>query len=694
MDSTRETLVLTVPSDSQPVPSARQQVMPSRLTQLIASAQSQIDLEDLVNTINHIHFTNKNIFVHLLHPKHNQEILVRAYPDSCTDEDLTCYWHHDEISGLKIRQYRFLHLVIQKGPAMIMVPAEPRSISKECLMVRLPQKSCLVNRRETRRLACTEIAAELIQEGFTARGDLIDFSSSAFRVRLKVARSASFNWMNPEAKVSIRLSREGELLFAGDCRIIRQTAGLVEREMVLAPPCEPLKRFRKREIRSLRQKLAPAPTISFHHPLFRERVHVEIRDMSASGFSVVEKKNEGVLMPGLIIPGMTIHYAGVLNISCKGQVVNRREEEDRHVSGLVILDMDIESYSKLHQILSVSQDPHFAVSLEVDMDALWEFLFDTNFIYPKKYKLIQSYKERFKETYRKLYQETPSIARHITYEHNGKIYGHISMVRAFERTWLMHHHAARPMETKLPGFRVLRQIGLFTWGGCHMPEARMDYLMCYYRPDNTFPERVFGGVARSLANPQACSLDLFSYKMFKISSGDADLPAEWCLEETNSSDIWELEQFYGTCSGGLLLKAFGLGQAKEAEGESLPETMHRLGFKRSWKSFALRYDDELKAAVIVNQSDLGVNLSELLNSITIIVIDPDDLSWDILSTAITKLAIEYDIDEIPLLTYPSTYLASLGVPFEKFYQFWVLNMGYADEYIRFTQKKFRMRYDQ
>lgn len=694
MDTTREKLVVSVPSDTQSIPAPRQRVMPSRLTQLTAFAQSQIDLEDLVNTINYIHFVNKNISVHLLHPKHNQEILVRAYPDSCTGEDLTCYWHHDEISGLKISQYRFLHLVIQKGPAMVMVPAEPQSISKECLSVKLPKKSYLINRRGTRRLACTEVAAELTQEGFTAKGDLVDFSASAFRVRLRVARSASFNWMNPDAKVSIRLSREGDLLFAGDCRIIRQTAGLVEREMVLAPPCEPLKRFRKREIRSLRQKLVPAPTISFQHPLFRERVQVEIRDMSASGISIVENRSEGVLMPGLIIPEMTIHYAGVLDIRCKCQAVNRREEEDRFVSGLVILDMDIESYSKLHQILSVSQDPHFAVSLEVDMDALWEFLFDTNFIYPKKYKLIQSYKERFKETYRKLYQETPSIARHITYEHNGKIYGHISMVRAFERTWLMHHHAARPMETKLPGFRVLRQIGLFTWGGCHMPEARMDYLMCYYRPDNAFPERVFGGVARSLANPQACSLDLFSYKMFKIRSADADLPSEWCLEETSSSDIWELEQFYGTYSGGLLLKAFGFGLGKEAEGESLPETMHRLGFKRSWNSMALRCDDELKAVLVVNKSDLGINLSELLNSITIIVVDPEELSWDIISAAITKLAAEYDIDEIPLLTYPSAYLESIKVPFEKFYQFWVLNMSYADEYIQFTQKKFRMKYDQ
>ena len=83
--------------------------------------------------------------------------------------------------------------------------------------------------------------------------------------------------------------------------------------------------------------------------------------------------------------------------------------------------MDIRTYSRLSQIITNSQDANSNISNEVEMDALWEFFFDTGFIYPKKYKLFQSYKDDFKETYRKLYQENPEIARHFTYEKNGKI---------------------------------------------------------------------------------------------------------------------------------------------------------------------------------------------------------------------------------------------------------------------------------
>jgi len=169
--------------------------------------------------------------------------------------------------------------------------------------------------------------------------------------------------------------------------------------------------------------------------------------------------DESVLIPGMIIPEMEICFAGVLRLKCTSQVIYKLSEDGKsNRCGLAILDMDINSYSRLTQVLYNTIEPNAYISNEVDMDSLWEFFFDTGFIYPKKYRLIHSRKENFKETYRKLYQESPEIAKHFTYQENGKVYGHISMIRAYERTWMMQHYAARNMKNRRTGFIVLKHI--------------------------------------------------------------------------------------------------------------------------------------------------------------------------------------------------------------------------------------------
>ncbi|MBW1912508.1 MAG: pilus assembly protein PilZ, partial [Deltaproteobacteria bacterium] len=85
------------------------------------------------------------------------------------------------------------------------------------------------------------------------------------------------------------------------------------------------------------------------------------------------------------------------------------------------------------------------------------------------------------------------------------------MVRAYQKAWLLQHHAARAMDSKRTGFIVLKQIMHYLNDMYRLPSAKMDYVMCYFQPANKFPDRVFGGFARSLKNPRGCSMDLFAY---------------------------------------------------------------------------------------------------------------------------------------------------------------------------------------
>lgn len=651
-----------------------------------------INREALSNTLNYLHFMDGYALVHLGHPRFEESILVRAYPEPCLGEKIICRWSEEFPEELDLESYQFMHLIIDDGQSMIIAPGILEEMDKKGITIRLPDTSYATGQRRTRRYTCQDIDVDLIQGGFIAKGQLLDFNSNGFRTKVRPESYCSFHWFNSDAPVTVALRQSNKILFSGTCRCIRQQGGHQLREIVLIPTQKRIDLFKKRLIRNPRQRLTPSPTIIFNHPFLNKQIQREILNISTSGFALYEKADESVLMPGMIIPELTIDFAGALRMKCTAQVIYRSEDMENHIRcGLSILDMDITTYSRLTHLLSNALEPHTYVSSRVDMEALWEFFFDTGFIYPTKYRLIQSHREDFKETYRKLYRENPEIARHFTYQKNGHIYGHISMVRAYERAWMIHHHAAKAVDNKKSGFIVLKQIMHYLNDLYRLPSAKMDYVMCYFRPENKFPNIVFGGFARYLKNPRGCSMDLFSYLPYTSLSMGAPLSKEWSLEECSSMDLWDLNRFYRYCSGGLLLDALGLDQ-EGFDDEPLEALYSRLGFVRKWKAYSLKHRGELNAVLIVDQSDLGLNLSELLNGIKVLVTNPDGLPWKVLSVAIAQLMGAYHKDRVPVMFYPTEYVKAHKVPHEKHYQLWILNVQHGNEYIEYMQRKFRISY--
>ncbi len=652
----------------------------------------KVDQKTLINTFNYIHFMDGDLLFHLRHSIYEESILVRAYPDPCLGKELTCRLSDDKPSPLALKDYQFLHLIIDDGRSMILIPLPSHEIRDNSLTVQLPETGYAVGQRQSRRYACKGVTAELTQSGFYARGELMDFNPLGFRVKVRPAPNCSFNWFNPDESMDIHLKVDQQIIFSGSCNCIRQSGKVHVRDIVAAPVNDRIRRFKKKELRNLRQKLVPSPSVIFTHPLLNKRIERKGFDISTSGFSIYEEVDESVLIPGMIIPEMIMKFPGGPVIRCTTQVIySHRESEKRLRCGLSILDMGINEYSLLTHILTNALDPNAYISCEVDMDSLWEFFFDTGFIYPTKYRLIHSNREDFKETYRKLYQESPQIARHFTSQKDGKIYGHMSMIRAYNKTWLIHHHAARAMDSQRTGFLVLKQIMHYMNDMYRLPSAKMDYVMCYYRPENKFPDRVFGGFARSLDNPKGCSMDLFAYLPYTSLSLITQLPDGWAIRESNMLDIWELNRFYSHSSGGLLLDALGLERRGSGD-KSLEETYSQLGFTRKWRSYSLTHNGELKTILIANHSDLGINLSELLNCIKVLVIDPEDMPWNVLSIAISRLTSEYEMERVPVLFYPFNYVEDSNIPFEKRYLLWIYDAHYVGPFMEYMQKRFRISY--
>jgi hypothetical protein len=566
-------------------------------------------------------------------------------------------------------------------------------MSSDLFSVKLPETSHVISRRHGKRHVTTNVAVDLSQGGLKAGGEMVDFCPDGFRVRVNQDLSCSLECLGLDGPVNIRLHRGNTILFSGPCRSIREEVGLKGKEIVFTLADKKPVRSSKKQIRNPRKQLVPSPTLIFEHPFLKKKIQRDIADLSTSGFCVYEEPDHGVLMKDLIIPEMLIDFAGGLKLKCVAKVVYRSEEKRKGIRcGLSILDMCISDYSCLTNILSKAIEPHAHTCSLVDMDDLWEFFFNTGFIYSQKYRSIHSHREKFKETYRQLYEKNPDIAMHFTYQKNGRIHGHMSMVRAYEKSWMIHHHAARTTTHKRAGFMVLKQI-MHCMNHMHrFPSANMEHVLCYFRPESKFPDRVFGGFYRELNDPKRCSMDLFSYFIYPTLSLGIDLSKGWSLGPCTRANLWELNRFYIRRSGGLLSDIMHPRHETRPD-ETVEKLYHRLGLMRKWRSYALNFHGELKAVLIVEQSDLGLNLSGLLNCIKILVLDTENLSWDILSAAIHHLTGVYQTEKIPILIYPHDYLEIQNASHEtKKYCLWIYDARFVPRFMEYLEEKFRIHH--
>jgi hypothetical protein len=624
----------------------------------------------LINKLNYLNFQDDFLLVNFKHKKYGNITSLIARPLPCSGDRLDCVWVEPPDIMRIMQAYTLHNLLVADGPKLLLVKPEIIEMSDMGIEFLLPESCSEVGTRRMKRHSCTGAEVQIVQNGVLLSGFIQEFTPVALRVKVIAASPQKVRWVNLDFPVNLNIYAGQQILYSGTCKIIRHAGDSDSRTLVLEPVHSHLCRFSPKKYRSTRQELVPQPNIVFTHPFCGKIVNLKVVDLSGTGFAVEEEERDSMLLPGMIVPELELSFAGSYRMKCQAQVVYRHVRNDKGAEGtvrcgLAILDMDINDHIKLLSILHHAANKNSYICSDIDLDELWNFFFESGFIYPDKYAYFQASKEAIKKTYEKLYNQSPHIARNFICQEKGAILGHMAMVRFYDDSWLIHHHAATKSEHTKAGLTVLNQIGRFINDSHNLHSAHMHYVFCYYRPDNKFPDRIFGGMGRRLKDPSKCSLDTFAYLHFRRTfNGCSELPALWELTPTRPEDLQELECFYRQESGGLMLNALDLGLEK-VDREQLSMEYRKLGFKRESNLFSLKKNHNLKAIVIVNVSDIGLNMSNLTNAMNVIVLDNDNLPKEVLLTALNQAAAKYEENEVPVLIYPISYAETKGIDYEK-----------------------------
>lgn len=653
----------------------------------------QYNLKQLINKLNHINFQDLPITIVFKHQKYPRRLTLSAFPLPCSDNNLTCKWaKRINIEDIN-ESYQFHCLHIPKEQQLLKVFPEVKIIGEKEVTFLLPETCQEVSERKIHRYHCNKISIFMLQNGALFHGQLIDYGSFQFRVLIQKSKEQNYRWIDAESPVTIIFTKGRQTLYSGECRIIKHDSGTPNRQLNVEPINRQIRRFKPRQFRSSRQKLNPSLDAVFRHPLFNKTFNLKVINVSGSGFALEEEDRFAVLLPGMIIPNLRLCFSDGSFVSCVAQVVytkNHRETDSGFIlrSGVAILDMPVEDHFKLLALLHQANDDNAYLNNKVNMDDLWDFFFETGFIYPQKYQSIKNNKDRIKATYEKLYNLSPSIASHFIYQENGRIKAHMAMIRFYETSWLIHHHAAIRSADNRGGLLVLNQVSRFINDSYRLNSMKMDYVFCYYRPHNKFPNHVFGGTARNINNPQICSEDIFTYFHFQppIKNQKIELNTNWQLLPTTRDDLIDLETFYDNYSGGLMLRGLQLAPDHKNIAD-LASAYHKIGLKRERRLFSLMHRGKICAIIVVNTTDLGLNMSDLTNCVKFIAMNEQPLTHDIVKTTIALVSKYIGKGKISVLFYPEKTAINLGLDHEKSYSLWIYDTHKSiDHYFHFLKR--------
>ncbi len=659
--------------------------------------KQRVPLSQLINKINRLNFKDEPVLFNLKHRLHGHTISMYAHPQPCMDGELECTWQEiEEGNEQRLRSFDLINFVMTDGQRSIKVEPSLLSINERQITVRLPDESFETHSRTIKRHHCPGITANIVVNSSVYQGQLLDFNAFYFRIVLHAKPPQTFDWINGSIPINLTLAEGSKVIYIGDCKIVRQTSGMSSREFVLEPSRNQFPRFRTREFRSDRRELLPNLNVAFTHPVTKRTMSLKMVDLSGSGFALLEPYEDATLLPGMLLNDVGIYLTSRSKLKCTAQVIHRTHlpEGDMVKVGLALLDIDPLEHMELVSLLQQTKDPDTYVSNQVDIDALWDFFFETGFIYPQKYASLVNNKEEFKQTYNKLYTQLPHIARHFIHMEHNTILSHFAMLRLYEKTWCLHHHAAVSGKRK-SGLIVLDRLCDFINDTHMIDSANTQYTTGFYRTNNKFPMKFYGGATEYLDNPKACSIDDFAYLSFEttMTESETNETTPWELTDTNKGDLEDLRGFYEKVSGGLLLDAFDLTPHSMGS-KTISEDYSRSGFKREIHHLSVRKHGELKAILAINRTDVGLNFSDLTNAIQIYVMDGSGFTPKDFKFIFSLVAAKYETNQFPVMVYPAEFMTEKNIPFEKTYRCNVISSHHWDGYMRYLRnflKKAKVR---
>lgn len=337
-----------------------------------------------------------------------------------------------------------------------------------------------------------------------------------------------------------------------------------------------------------------------------------IRDLSTTGFSVDVDAAVDAFPPGLRLDQVKIRI-DEHEITCSGRVRNivRVTGKQRTIRcGIEFEGMTDDARVRLTALLMKSRLPGLETGRHVSFDELWQFFRDSGFVDDDKEAALAPVMTDVRRMFESLHSRTTKDFNAVVMRDQGKLVGHVSGLRIYRKTWMFQHLAALSGHNAGP----LLNLGALE---CFAQDNGLEYFRLWFLPGARWPNRVFGGIARKIANRELSELRS-CYPIHLPTDVRYEAPEGFEVFEAAESDLSLVERYFVERET-LMLRAEDL-TAGALSLRELNNAYKRLGLQRRRRILIAAKNEVPVGFSLFEISTPGLNLSEALSAFRIFLL--------------------------------------------------------------------------
>jgi hypothetical protein len=367
-----------------------------------------------------------------------------------------------------------------------------------------------------------------------------------------------------------------------------------------------------------------------------------VLELSSTGFSFALDPTFDLFPPGMRLSRVELKLPD-FTLACAGEVKNLAPlpgDAQALRCGVSFEGLDTETRERLVDAAMRHRYPGLEDGRVLSFEQIFRFFQETRFMYPAKLAALEPFMPAVRRTFTQLQSKESTVFKSLIYREGGKTLAHGSCVRVYRRTFVLQHLAGITHRlSHRPAPQVLN-LGLAEYFG---QSTDLEYLKFFFRPDNRWPSRVFGGFARKLSDRHLSDLRTFEY--LGIDTG-VELPerASVRVVEAAVGDLGLIERHFVATEKGLLLRSDDLTRGALSLRE-LDAEFGDLGLTRKRAVLLALREGEPVGFALCELSSPGMNLSELFSAFRIHLLpaagEPDDPRRRDVELALCRAALQF-----------------------------------------------------
>lgn len=265
--------------------------------------------------------------------------------------------------------------------------------------------------------------------------------------------------------------------------------------------------------------------------------------------------------------------------------------------------------------------PGLRVAHDVSFDEIWTLLLNSGFLYPEKVARLEPALPDIQRTVRRLLRANGNLMATAVMRNAEILEAHMSILRWCEQTWVVQHLAALPMSA-----RRLCAAARLTLGFTRYGQLRPDivWTKMYFRPNNRWPARVFGGYAKRVSDPATSDLRTFQYLAAPTTAAASSrLPGGLDVRSGGREDQARIEEWFTMRGRTVEVEANQL-QASGDGLEKLSREYELAGLTRRRESIVVERGGRMAGFALLEIASRGMNFSELTNAFTVHLMEDGD----------------------------------------------------------------------